>query len=287
MSKSISAQLKAHLEGETTTLATCWKLTRKDGVILGFTDHDTDLVIGGVTYEAETGYTASSIASDINLSTNNLDVQGILESTQITAQDLSAGRYDEAEVEMFIVNWDDLTQGILRLPGKGWIGNITTRREDFVAEVRGLDQALQQIVGEVYQPTCRADLGDSKCKVDLDALTVNGVVSSVTDRTTFAASGLAGTQSDDFYKHGLLTWTGPTGGDNVDLAREVDSYIDSTGTFTLILPMGFDIQVGDTFSVYPGCDKTLATCRDKFDNVINFRGEPFIPGLDKTLDYPL
>jgi len=167
MSKTISAALQAHIAGETTTLATCWKVTRSDSTVLGFTDHDRDITYDSVTYEASSGYTASQIRTTADLAVDNLDVTGLLISDGITEADLIAGLYDDAEVEIFLINWNDTSQGILKLPGKGWIGEVSLHRDTFVAEIRGLAQALQQVVGEIYTPVCRADFGDTRCQVPL------------------------------------------------------------------------------------------------------------------------
>lgn len=169
MTKTVPAALQTHVEQEVTTLATCWKVTRTDGQVLGFTEHNEDLTFGGVTYKAATGYTPTSLKTTDTLSVDNMDVVGVLESSAITDDDLLAGVYDDAEVEMFLVNWSDPTAGQIKLPGKGWIGEVTIHRTTFVAEVRGLAQALQQVVGELYTDLCRADLGDARCKVQLDA----------------------------------------------------------------------------------------------------------------------
>jgi len=165
--KSISTSLRTHLRGEVTTLATCWELTRRDGFKLFFTDHDVDLVIDGDTYIASTGYKRTAIQNDATLAVDNLDVEGIFDSSAITEQDLRAGVYDYAEVRIFLVNWADLSQGILRLR-RGWLGEVLLTPDGiFKAELRGLTQLLSQNIGNFYTPECRVDLGDLRCKVPI------------------------------------------------------------------------------------------------------------------------
>ncbi|RLA04761.1 MAG: hypothetical protein DRQ45_00090 [Gammaproteobacteria bacterium] len=165
--KNISVELKDHLAEDVTTLVTCWKVIREDGEILGFTDNVFDLIVDTVTYKAATGYTPSNIKSSENLAVDNVDLMGLLSSSEISERDLIAGVYDYAEVFIFMVNYEDLTMGILKLQ-RGRLGEITIHENHFSVEMRSLTQQLQQTVGEVYSTSCRADLGDARCKVELD-----------------------------------------------------------------------------------------------------------------------
>lgn len=165
--KTVSAGLQAHLDTASTTLATLWKITRRDTTVLGFTDHDTDLVVSGVTYQAATGYTRTAIQSTADLAVDNLELAGIISAAVITETDLRAGLYYGAEVLVSVCNYADMTQGtaILR---RGWIGQITVQNGTYVAELRGLTDRLQQTIGRVYGRDCDADLGDTRCGVRLD-----------------------------------------------------------------------------------------------------------------------
>jgi uncharacterized phage protein (TIGR02218 family) len=271
--KTVSSALSQHIAGEVTTLATCWKLTRTDGVVMGFTDHDTDLLVSGVTYKAATGYTRSAIQSSASFAVDNLDIEGVLDDAEITEGDLRAGLYDHAEVEIFLVNRADLTQGVMKLR-KGRVGEVQLRDNGYVAELRGLMQAFSRTIGELYSPDCRADLGDDRCKADLAAFTVSGTATTVTDRRIFTDS--ARTEPDGDFDGGMLTWTS---GLNMGRKMEVKAFA-AGGAITLFLPMPDDIAIGDAYDLHPGCDKTLATCRDRFANVLNFRGEPYVPAAD-------
>ena len=165
--KTISASLKAHLAQEVTTLCTCWEVHRKDGVVLRFTDHDKDLVVSGETYVASSGYMRTAVEQQSTGAVDNLDITGILASEAIDPDELRAGLFDYAEMKMFVVNWRDTSQGILKLH-RGRLGEVTlTPSGMFRAELRGLGQNLSQNIGEVFQPECRADLGDSRCKFPL------------------------------------------------------------------------------------------------------------------------
>ena len=272
--RSASAGMIAHLGQDTTTLAWCWKVTRRDDQVFGFTTHDRDLLIGGVTFQAATGFAASAAQARAGASVDNLEVAGMLDSSAIDEADLLAGLWDNAAVEVTIVNWADTTQSVIVQTGR--IGNVSMQGGSFSAEMRSLTQTLQQTVGRTMTRRCDADLGDARCGVTLAAYTVTGAATAASaDRQTFSASTLPGSIG------GLLTWTA---GVNTGLAMEVKAA--SAGAITLALPMPYDIAAGDSYSVTAGCDKNLSTCRDSFANTVNFRGFPHIPGIDAVLAYP-
>lgn len=165
--KTVSSALGTHLEGEVTTLATCWKVTRTDGVEFYFTDHDRDITFDGDVYKADSGYRRSAVANDASLAVDNLDIEGVFDDDDIKEEELRAGLFNYAEIEIFLVNWRDLSQGQMKMR-KGNLGEVTlTTQGIFRAELRGLTQRLSQNIGELYQPECRADVGDSRCKVPI------------------------------------------------------------------------------------------------------------------------
>lgn len=274
--KSISAELKAHLSLEVTTLATCWKVTRRDHTVLGFTDHDQDIEYESVTYLATTGFTPTAIESTAALNVDSLDVEGMLDSNAITEQDMLAGLYDFAQVDVFMLNYEDTSQGVMTLR-TGWLGEIIIKKGRFIAEIRGLTQHLSQTVGELYSPSCRANLGDSRCGVNMATLTENGSITAVTSQAILTDSSR--TEEGGYFAFGKITFIS---GANSGLSMEVKEY--SGGKFVLVLPMPKAIEVGDHYSVTVGCDKTLPTCIDRFNNAVNFRGEPHIPGTDRLLE---
>lgn len=274
--KTISAALQAHLEQEVTTLATCWKLTRRDGTAMGFTDHDRDLVVAGVPYLAATGFTPTAVSSSSALNVDNLDVEGMLSSTVIAEEDIMAGLYDHAEISVFQVNYADTSMGTLPLR-TGWLGEVEMRGGRFVAEVRGLTQRLSQRIGTLYSPSCRAEFGDVRCKVSLAALTVSGTITGVTSRSILLDS--ARSEAAGIYSFGMLTFTS---GANAGLSMEMKTYV--PGEFTLFLPFPYDVVPGDAYQVTEGCDKSFKTCAGRFVNAVNFRGEPHVPGADRILE---
>lgn len=281
--KATSVAFKAHLALEVTTLCTCWQITRRDGQSFYFTDHDSDLLISGSTYISAVGYKRTALSADPSLAIDNLEVTGIFDSDTLVADDLRSGMFDFAEVHIFQVNWDILSQGIMRLR-RGYLGEITMLPSGiFQGELRGLLQRLTTKVGEVYSDECRADLGDARCKVDLAPVTGFETVLAVTDSRVFqTTNSLVAFAGPGWYNGGVLTWTS---GNNNGRSMEVKDW-DFTQTVTLFLPMPRPVVVGDTLRMTPGCNKTLIHCRDKFNNVVNRRAEDYIPGIDAILQTP-
>nr|BDD46835.1 hypothetical protein 3 [bacterium] len=273
--RSITQELQLHLESEVTSLATCWKLTRQDGTVLGFTDHSEGLLFETLNYEASTGFTASSIESKSDFSVDNLDVEGMIDSSSIKESDLMGGLYDFAEIEIFIVNYADLSQGRM-LIRKGWLGEVQINKSKFIAEVRGLTQKLNQNMMRIYAPSCDCLLGDARCGVEASTFTSPATVSAATSRQIFKSPDL--TQEAGYFIGGEIHWqTGLNAGLRMEI-KEFENF-----QITLALPMPNTIHVDDTFNAIAGCDKTFETCKSKFTNSTNFRGFPHIPGMDQIL----
>lgn len=360
MSKTISAALKAHLAGETTTIAYCWHCLLKSGAVFGFTSHDADIVYNGVTYLANSGFAASDVETTAALNVDNMEAQGMLSSPAITEEDLIAGKWDDAQVQLFAVNYADLTMGSMTMRS-GNLGQVKAMRSQFIAELRGMTQPLQQNILEYYTPSCRAKLGDARCKLNLAPYTFSGSVTglvsqkawydtSLTQTTStvqkaitgitqanpavvwaighgftsgqqIAFSGVAGmTQingktaiatfidadhfsinidtsvaggmysaytsggtatlmpQSEYFQNGLVTWTS---GLNAGLSTEVKLY--NIGYVELFQPTAYAIALSDAYTIVAGCDKQLQTCISRFNNVVNNRSEPHIPGNDQLM----
>jgi uncharacterized phage protein (TIGR02218 family) len=276
--KALSAALQAHLETGTTTLCWCWRLKRKDGVTFGFTDHDHALTFDGTTFEASSGFTASDITDSLGLSVDNLEVTGALSSVTLNDDDLAAGRYDDAGVEIFRVNWQ--SPGDRLLMRSGSLGEVRRTGNAFAAEVRGLAHYLQQPKGRLYQLSCDADLGDVRCGVNVNVAAFKGTatITKVISARRFEVSGLAAA-AHDFFTRGLAVFTsGPATG----LKIEVKAHAKIAGVVTVELWSAAEgpPAVGNAFTVTAGCDKRIETCRARFANALNFRGFPDMPGND-------
>ena len=281
--KSLSPALQAHLDDGTSTLSWCWRISRSDGVELGFTDHDAVLTFDGTDFEPESGFAASEIRLGSDLSVDAQDAEGVLTSDRITETDIIDGRWDAAQVELWRVNWADTSQRVLLR--RGAVGQIRRGRMAFVAEVRSLAHVLGQTVGRTFQASCDAALGDTRCGIDLEnaAYKGTGVVTGLLRDRAFMATGLAGFAAG-WFTSGTITWTS---GANAGRITEVLTHdlTESIATLTLLEVPVRAIAEGDSFIARAGCDKRIATCGAKFANTVNFRGFPNIPGQDAVLRY--
>ena len=281
--KSLSPALQAHLDDGTTTLSWCWRISRSDGMTLGFTDHDRVLTFDGTDFEPESGFAASEVRSGSDLSVDAQDAEGVLTSDRITETDIIDERWDAAQVELWRVNWVDTSQRVLLR--RGAVGQIRRGRMAFVAEVRSLAHVLGQTVGRTFQASCDAALGDARCRIDLENATYkgSGVVTDLLRDRAFLASGLAAFAAR-WFASGTITWTS---GANAGRVTEVLGHglTDAIATLTLLEAPVRPIAGGDSFIARAGCDKRMATCGTKFANVANFRGFPNIPGQDSVLRY--
>ena len=281
--KRLSPALQSHLDDGTTTLSWCWRISRSDGVALGFTDHDRALSFDGTEFEPESGFAASEIRAGSDLAVDAQDATGVLTSDRITETDILDGRWDNAAVELWRVNWTDTSQRVLLR--RGAVGQIRRGRMAFVAEVRSLAHVLGQTVGRTFQAGCDAALGDVRCGIDLEnpIYKGTGIVTDLLRDRAFMASGLSGFDAG-WFTSGILTWTDGANAGRITevLAHGLDG---SIATLTLLEAPVRAIAEGDGFIARAGCDKRIATCSAKFANVANFRGFPNIPGQDAVLRY--
>lgn len=281
--RTIQPALQAKLDSGVTTLARCWLITRNDGVTQGFTDHDEDIVIGSVTCRAGTGFSGSEAKQSLGLAVDSSELAGALADDSLNEDDLAAGRYDAAAVELWLTDWSEPALRVLL--AKGSLGEVRREGAAFTAEVRGLSERLAQDSGRLYTAMCSADLGDTRCGVNLDdsAFRGGGVVETVLATSRFVANGLD-TFDDGWFTAGKLTFTS---GANAGLSVEVKTHRKRDQvTLDLWQAMPHAIVTGDAFVVRAGCDKRFSTCHDRFANVANFRGFPHIPGNDFVMHYP-
>ena len=274
--------LVAHLASGVTTVCRCWAIVRGDGVTFGFTDHDRPLAFEGIDFRADTGLTAGALAQGTGLAVDNGEAMGILSDAVISEGDIDAGRFDGASVRAWLVNWADPRDRLLQF--NGTIGEIRRGAGAFHAELRGLTDRLNQPMGRVYQRTCAAVLGDATCRVDLGAAgrTLDVAVEAVAGGQRLSFATLAA--HPGWFERGTLrVLTGAAAG----LTGIVKSDA-GTGPRTLTLwePLRAAVATGDVVRLVAGCDKRLSTCRDRFDNTLNFQGFPHIPGEDWLVSIP-
>lgn len=279
--REIPEGLQAHLDGEATTLCNAWRVTRRDGVVMGFTDHDRDLSFDGLAYLAASGFEASETEDGNGLSAEGGDVSGGFSADAIRAEDLSAGRYDGAKVEVFTVNWQDPSQRLLLRTAE--LGEVRREGGLFRVELRRLTHRLDQMRGRIYARQCDAVFGDARCGMNLMAYKAVATVTAVRDDMHVEVSGLSGF-TERFFRYGVLSFTS---GAAKGLSADVEDHrrLEGADELTLWLPMAAEIAVGDTLEVTAGCDKRFSTCKAKFGNGLNFQGFPHIPGSDFSYGY--
>ena len=276
--KDFPHALAAHLQQDATTLCRCWRLTRRDGAVLGFTDHDRTIVLDGTEFSATTGFSASDVESGLGLQVSNSAVAGALSGEALSAADLAEGLYDGARIEVFLVNWQD--PAMHALTDVFELGEVKRADQAFEAELRSVTHRLDQKQGRTYGHRCDAVLGDARCGVDLGkpGLKVAASVASIIDETRLVVAG-AGSPEKGFFRHGRLVFSGgPAAGRSLDIAEHGPSGTDLTVVLWQPLPAG--VAAGDSVVLVAGCDKRFSTCRNRFANAANFRGFPHMPGTD-------
>lgn len=263
------------LAGELTHLALCWRLVRRDGVALGFTSHDRPLLINGLWHLARPGMDPSAVVLGDGLAADDMEVAGALSARALTGADLIAGRWDGATLALFLVDWRAPDAGAQPL-AQGVLGDVAVGEgadAGFTAELLGPGAALGASVIESCSPECRAELGDGRCR-----MSVRGRERLV--RVSAAEPGrvqLAGVIAADHGQGEIWVLDGAAAG----LTRRV--LAQDAGWLLLDEPLG--LEVGDRVLAREGCDKRFATCRDRFANARNFRGEPYVPGGDLLTRY--
>ena len=277
--------LYAHLASGSTTVCRAWTVLRRDGVMLGFTDHDRDIVVDGITCRADTGMTAKALQQTTGLSVDNSEAVGALSDAAITEGEILAGRFDGAVVRSYIVNWAQPGDWIEQF--RGSFGEITRSGGSFRAELRGLSEALNRPQGFAYQPTCSAILGDTRCRFDMTSpgYFAERQVEAVEDGRIFDFAAFSGFD-DRWFEHGRFEMlTGKAAG-LVGVVKG-DRLSGTARRIELWQSMGALVVAGDSFRVIAGCNKAAVTCRTKFANFLNFRGFPHIPGEDWLASYPV
>ncbi len=266
------------LEGPLTSSCYGWRLERRDGVTLGFTSHDRDADLGGLTLRASPGMMPSSIVESIGLDVDGLDVRGALTADAICADDLSAGRWDGARLSIFLFDWTDPSAGV-RMLAVGELGAIAHSGNEFDAEFKGPAAKLDRAVAPYTSPGCRANFCDADCGLNAARFTYQAEVTSANGVAITVSAPLPGNSAQ--YAFGKMRWL-----DGLNCGLWADVLTTSAASIQLIAPLPFPALPGSRVELIEGCDKTITTCSARFGNATNFRGEPYLPGNDILTRYP-
>ncbi len=277
-------RLLAHLATGATTVCRAWSVSRRDGIVLGFTDHDRDLEFEGILFAADTGLTARVLEQVTGMAPDNSEAMGVLSGDAVKEEDIAAGRYDGAVVRVWLVNWADPEGRMVEFAGR--TGEITRTGSSFRVELRGLTDALNRTEGRVFQSGCDAVLGDTRCRFALSTpgYHVETEILWIEEGFRLGFATMEGF-ADQWFERGELRVLDGKGAGQVALVR-MDRQLDDVREISIWSPFGVTPKTGDRVALGTGCDKRAATCRDKFDNFMNFRGFPSIPGEDWLASYP-
>ena len=263
--------------GELETVATFWRIQRRDGVTFGFTTHDRDLWFDGVLHLASPGMVPSAMRRTAAFEPDSVEVQGALSHETITADDLAAGRFDGAGVRVGLVDWET---GESRVIHGGTIGMVSQEGNRFATELVSRKAELLRDPVPRTSPTCRAEFCGAGCNLNPERFT-REVRLAALDLPTNAARF---DQPLDplLFAGGRVRWVdGPQAGAIMGVMAG-----DGSGGLVLDVPIDEAMPIGTAAVAREGCDHTLNTCATRFGNAVNFRGEPFLPGNDLLTRYP-
>lgn len=265
------------LREDLVTMAWCWRLSRRDGVVIGLTSHDRDLMWDGLMYQAAPGMRPSALESHDHLDTATMDLEGAIASDAIMERDLNAGRWDGARMQLYVTDWTDAGAAPI-LMAEGILGGIEQRGSSFSAELQGVMRHLDGPACPATSPSCRAALGDRACRVNLAGRTHYRQVTAISGHAVTLDQGVAVGR----LLYGELLWLD---GANCGVISPIGQHgsaavvhVSEAPPLPLVLPA--------RVRLVEGCDKQLATCRATFSNAVNFRGEAHLPGNDLLTRYP-
>jgi uncharacterized phage protein (TIGR02218 family) len=261
--------MRVFFDRELDSVATFWRVYRRDGAALGFTSHDRDLTFGGITHRAAPGMVPAAIRLTSELSNDSAEAQGVLHHDSIRAEDLAAGLFDEAAIEIGAVDWETLDHHTLY---SGQIGRIEDGEGQFSAELQSHKGLLERDLVPRTSPTCRAEFCGLGCGLSAVRFTTRRIVTGFDlDRNRVQIAGIAG---DAYIDGQLRLLEGPQTGLTFGI-------IDTEGDWlTIDRPLVAGTPPLVRATLREGCDHTITTCAERFGNAINFRGEPFLPGND-------
>lgn len=278
--RDMTAATAAAFAADATTLCHCWRLARRDGTTLGFTDHDRDLAFAGATFRAATGLGAAQAESAAGFAVAGGEVQGAFDADALVDADLDAGVYDGASVEIWLVDWSDVSRRVLM--DVATIGEVRRTEFSFIAELRSLAHRFDEEQGRQFQRNCSADLGDARCTIDLASplYSTGATIATVETGGAFLVA-LDAAFDAGFFTDGTLV---SAGGERHTVKLHEKTV--ASDRIVLWSAPATSLAAGARVTLKAGCDKSPESCAKKFDNIVNFRGFPHMPGNDVVAAYP-
>lgn len=260
-------------EGELTTVGLCLTIERRDGTGFARTSHDRPITVGSITFEPEPGLMPNSVQQG-NADLPAAELSGAIQAGSLSSDDLLSGRWDRACVTLAAVSWE--TGKHVAELSSGQLGEVEINDGSFTVDVTATPARLREPVCPATSPECRASLGDKRCRIDLVSLRKRARVTRV-DGTWLQLDTETGS---DFQLGDVRFLEGPLcGSRDVVVDTSKNGVRLREGSSPAPLP-------GTRVMITQGCDKRAETCRTRFRNMINFRGEPHVPGTDFLMRYP-
>lgn len=274
MPRSLSSEFLSHLQSSHTTLCVCVLITRRDDFTVAVTSADVDVSFLDTTYKSKGAVVTSNMSSTLGEITDNLDCNFLVSSDLITREQILSNLYDDANIDVWFVNY--LDPSVRQKVFSGYIGDVSVPGDSARFSIKSQANKLERSIVDVTVATCRNKFGDTMCGYNSSSVTWSDAVVSISSDNTIVCDNTDITgKAENYFAYGKVVWTS---GDNEGSEMEVSSSLGSS--LTLLRRPDFPVQVGDQFSVTAGCSKTPDQCRGKFNNMINFNGEPHIPGTE-------
>ncbi len=271
----LPAAMQADLDGGATQHAWCWRVTRRDGAVFGFTDHDMPILFDGVEHDPQTGFSPGEARRALGADASELSLFGLIDDSRLVPAEIDSGLWDGAEVRVFRVDWRDPGRRVQTFRGE--IAAVARRGAAFEADVAGLSARLNRRIGRSLGRACDALLGDVRCGKDISAppYTVEATVIGA-DALSLTVDAPDAPMQAGWFAAGLL---GGAGADHViqdDHPAGSVRQLFFAGDIPALAP-------GAKAVLTAGCDKSFTSCLKKFSNQSNFRGFPHMPGDDLLL----
>lgn len=276
---TLSPPAESILEARVFRWAVLWVIERQDLTTLRYTSHNRPIEFSADgdnqtnTYDPVGSLNHTAREGSVGPRDANLDVSSYISSDAITEDDLRAGLYRHAKITMYLVDWMWPFLGAIATEIY-WVGDTRWAESWWEAQLSSIGSKLRNVVGRTYDRICNYALGDDQCGVSLAAYASSGSVTSIDTQRRQVQTSLT-TKADNYFNHGRFLWTS---GNNDDTESIVKDYTQTNGVFQFQLATGKDIQVGDNFTAYAGCDRLQTTCDTKFSNLARHGGFGFMPG---------
>lgn len=266
--------------------ADTYKVTLADGTIYRWTSWTDNLVISGNTFLAG-GSGAAPIVRRGHYSQNSrlvidtLDLELLGKGFTIGGLTLplkaAQGYFDFARVQVdhliMPTPGDVTTFGPIASFFEGRVAGVEPAGPNVRLRLKSELVALNVLLPKfLASPACQNAVYDTNCALVKASWTDPGTVSSATTTTVTTGTAAIIAKAADYYNLGVIRFTS---GALSGVRRAIADW--ATPTLTLAMPLPSAPLAGVTFDVFPGCDRTKATCNAKFANLIHFRGFPHVP----------